>query len=463
MLEAQEKGGLEEDYSTRAADIARRIAVAAGKKEEECEEAYYAALLCSVLTQSVPELAGILAVAGAYDQMLSSQSFRDPLSHPAVREEFIMQAGMQFDPEYARIMVGIMDKDVKDRQSESENIEIELLCQEYRGTVSTGIPVKEEAVRIRFDCEERRSRKEDFCEPSIVLFDAYDRHVHDLETEIDIFRYIEYGEIWFDGRYVCTRARDIEAKANPLTGRTKQGHYEITAKRFKDHLAIGMAGPQGTWDFIAALQNNSKSAFIGITGENCYIKNIRVEKTGEKASAGDIPRITDPVSYIDRMESDIPNVQIDHTRSDATQGIRLEDELRFDFHTMTIPTASFVWCCPYVVLFYSEDQKVRGEGSTEYALIKINGELEEQDDAAENLFSMKKTDTFPGWDVWREKNKEGMECSIRLRRKGNRVRISTENLGIRIENTTILKDGQKEVFAALTGDQIALTDIRVKY
>ncbi len=38
----------------------------------------------------------------------------------------------------------------------------------------------------------------------------------------------------------------------------------------------------------------------------------------------------------------------------------------------------------------------------------------------------------------------------------------TENLGIRIENETIVSDSTKPVYVALTGDQVALTDIRIR-
>ena len=40
--------------------------------------------------------------------------------------------------------------------------------------------------------------------------------------------------------------------------------------------------------------------------------------------------------------------------------------------------------------------------------------------------------------------------------------MTTENAGIYIENTTRLFDGAEEVFVSLTGDQVALTDIRIK-
>ncbi|OON86987.1 hypothetical protein BXO88_05440 [Oribacterium sp. C9] len=40
--------------------------------------------------------------------------------------------------------------------------------------------------------------------------------------------------------------------------------------------------------------------------------------------------------------------------------------------------------------------------------------------------------------------------------------IKTENLGISIESTTTIKEETEKVYAALTGDRIALTDIRLE-
>ena len=75
---------------------------------------------------------------------------------------------------------------------------------------------------------------------------------------------------------------------------------------------------------------------------------------------------------------------------------------------------------------------------------------------------MKKSDQFLGWDAWKKKHKEGLECSVTLIRKGNKIIMETENLGIAIENTTIIHDESKIVYVALTGNRIALTDIRIR-
>ena len=75
---------------------------------------------------------------------------------------------------------------------------------------------------------------------------------------------------------------------------------------------------------------------------------------------------------------------------------------------------------------------------------------------------MKKKDNFPGWEDWKEQNKEGVECEVTFERKGNTIITTTENLGIYIENTTIIKENPGKVYVALTGDRVALTDIRLR-
>ena len=74
---------------------------------------------------------------------------------------------------------------------------------------------------------------------------------------------------------------------------------------------------------------------------------------------------------------------------------------------------------------------------------------------------MKKTDAFPGWEAWKTTNKRGEECSIEIQCKLGNVIIHTENLGIVINDEIKLKDPSKKVYASITGDQVALTDIRV--
>ena len=59
----------------------------------------------------IPEEARIIAVADAYDAMTSSRSYRDIMPQEKVREQIEKGMGTQFDPEFATIMIKMIDED----------------------------------------------------------------------------------------------------------------------------------------------------------------------------------------------------------------------------------------------------------------------------------------------------------------------------------------------------------------
>ena len=63
----------------------------------------------------IPVEARIIAVADAYDAMTSNRSYRDAMPQSQVREEIEHGLGTQFDPEYGKIMLEMIDED-KDYQ-----------------------------------------------------------------------------------------------------------------------------------------------------------------------------------------------------------------------------------------------------------------------------------------------------------------------------------------------------------
>ncbi len=68
--------------------------------------------------------------------------------------------------------------------------------------------------------------------------------------------------------------------------------------------------------------------------------------------------------------------------------------------------------------------------------------------------------SFEGWEAWKEANKNGIDCTVIVQRKGNTITTSTENLGITIYNVTTIPDPEETVYVMLTGDQCAITNIR---
>ena len=78
-----------------------------------------------------------------------------------------------------------------------------------------------------------------------------------------------------------------------------------------------------------------------------------------------------------------------------------------------------------------------------------------------SFWPLKKTSVFAGWDEWKKVNKKGYDCEVSFERKKNRIRLFTENCGISISCDSQITDDMNNVFVALTGEQCAITDIRV--
>ena len=533
---AEMKDSYSQGHAVRVAETAKRIALVAGKGEEASNEVYYAALLHDVGTiglpdsligkddelsdfeyqvikqkpvfsgeilssiteypylslgarfscerydgkgypdglagENIPDIARIIAIADAYVSMESKKSFRDPLPAPMIREAFVMEAGAQFDPVYADIMVKLIDSGTMiGAGGDYDKLETEIRSVKYREAVSKGVEITEHITKLYFTFTPVQGEETGFTEPSIIIFDSFDERVHDNVKSIEAYQYTEYGEVWFDGHSISTNFREMvshvteKAKADAdaqVDTATAVGEYMVTTCKFEDHIKIVLESPDQTVEVIAALPDKTKSVFIGLTGENCLLTAIRAEKTGEVVKEGDIRRIADDIDYTNRMVSDISNIQIDRACYDATEGIPLKDHMRLRFHSLSLPSASLIWHCPYILIFSSDDGKVNGQGYIKYELLKLNGESDGSDEHAQNSITVEKKSDFKGWEYWKEACRKGIDYEVFLKRKGDRVTITTENLGVAIHDVTTIKTGVEDVYVALTGDQVALTDIRIK-
>ncbi|MCR5468014.1 MAG: HD domain-containing protein [Lachnospiraceae bacterium] len=441
--------------------------------------------------EEIPEVGRIIAVANYYDRITSQKSDRSPYPQMVVREEFVKKAGNDFDPRFAGAMVSLIDEDSDYlMQNSDENYRNEpdkfVEANAYRSSVSKGILIENISTVIRFKCKKREDSPTGFSAPSIILFDSYDGRVHDAKKNIDVFGYLEYGEIFFDGHVICTAARSMDVKVTERTVHTEEeiqeqldsskieknkkaesfilnkmeSEYEIYTGRIEDHAKIIVKTPEKVIEVVAALPNSSKYAYVGLTGEYCTLDDIAIEKTIEKAY-DEIPRIAPYVQYTNRMQSDIPNIQVDSTRLVYTRGIPLEDSLQIKFHTMSLPSANLIWHCPYIIIFHSDDGLVNGKNYKEYAFIKMSGENEGKYDYSENSIEVTRGEEFVNWEDWEECNREGVECEAVFEKKGKTIITQAENNGIGIVNKTRLFEADDEVYVALTGDQVALTDIRI--
>ncbi|MBO4532770.1 MAG: HD domain-containing protein [Treponema sp.] len=424
--------------------------------------------------EDIPEIARIVAVADAYDAMTSKRSYRDPIPQQKVREEFVKGSGAQFDPEIAKIMLHLIDLDSEYSMKEKQDVKElagtdELECNKYRDAVSEGILLYRVPMRLHLKSTFHEGAKPEASIPSFIIFDSLDGRIHDEGQLAKELNYYEYAQVRFDGTVQNVGARDIQVKTLPFditaSGIAKKhdyAEYDVEAVKVKDHVLIKILDGKHTIYVTIALPDNSRYAYLSLTGENCFIHDVIINKTGSAVTEDYIPRIAPEVSYITEPAGDIPNVQVDGYRTAAAEGILISDGMELSFHSKSLPTARLVWHCPFLAVYSSKDGKLNGPDFMEYALIRFDGENWEAADGVENKLVVVKNDGFTGWDVWKVMNRIGFDSKVFIQRKANVITVTTENGGISIKNTTTLDQDIKDVYVALTGDQCALTNIRIK-
>ena len=423
--------------------------------------------------EDIPEIARIISVADAYDAMSSNRSYRAAIPQQIVREEIVKGAGTQFDPEFAKIMLELIDLDVdykmKER-SKSGNLtgKKELRCVKNRSEFLEGVMVSPYKKKFRFSMSDEGGAEHTSC-VSMVLFDSLDGHVQTDEKNQKELVYFEYCEIKLDGSVSGTGIRKStvktyvdERKAPKDSKGNKDVTYEIEAVKVRDHVLIKINNGKETTEVTVALPDSSRYAYISLTGAYCYLYDISVDRSQTPVKDDHIQRIAEEISYIDGPEGDIPSIQVDGYRSNSTEGVEVRDKMKLCFHSKCLPTSRLIWHCPYLILFYSKDGKPNGPDYREYAFFRLDGESIDTGSSAENSIVINKGEGFKNWDNWKARNKEGYDSVISFEYKNNTVIISTDNVGLSMRCTTLIPDELDKLYVALTGDQCVLTDIRIK-
>ena len=423
--------------------------------------------------EDIPDIARIIAVADAYDAMTSKRSYRDPIPQQLVREEFVKGAGAQFDPNYAKIMLHLIDKDLEYNMKEHTEVnelgcQNGMICGSYRSAFSDGILLTDEITHIHLRSRMGEIRSETHI-PSIVLFDSLDGHIHEEERKQKDLLYFEYVSIRTDGLTEVRGARAIQTETEENTRPEDEikaflndkVSFDIEAVRYKDHVLIRISNQYRYHKMIIALPDSTRFCYLSLTGEHCTIDDIDVTKTGEKVDSSYIPRIAEEISYINVPAGDIPNVQVDGWCSAYSEGIKITDGMRIRFHSMSLPTARLVWHCPFAILYAAEDGKVNGKNYRELTVVRLDGEGWEEDNAAENIVHINKLDSFTDWNKWKEMNKAGQECELLYHIEANRIVITTKYCGLSLKSVTTVSERFPMIYTALTGDQCAITNVKI--
>lgn len=425
----------------------------------------------------IPQIARIIAVADAYDAMTSKRSYRDPIPQQKVREEIIKCSGTQFDPQYARIMLHLIDLDSEYIMKERDEIRElagrnELKCEEYGSAYSEGILITRNETTITLKNQTDKDHLNESSLPSLILFDSLDARIHESDKKAEEMSYTKYAVIRADGHHECGSARKVSIEITDkkkfdeidyIEANVDSLRYTITAVKYKDHILLTIDNELRTIRFTVALVDATRYAYLCLTGEYCYISDVDIDKSEQPVSNDYIPRIAELISYIDSPAGDIPNVQIDGWRTEYSESIPVEGNIVIRFHAKSLPTARLIWHCPFLSLFSSFNGRFDSPDCRELTLVRLDGESWETDKHVYNKLHVTESEEFESWNDWKARNKEGVDCEIRIDRDGDKIHIEAYDAGIHLVNTLIINDDIGTIYAALTGDQVALTDIRISH
>ncbi|MBR4006030.1 MAG: HD-GYP domain-containing protein [Treponema sp.] len=422
--------------------------------------------------EDIPEIARIIAVADAYDAMTSKRSYRATIPQDMVREEIVKGLGTQFDPRFATIMLNMIDSDSEYQMKEKTQIsefggKSTFECFEDRTSFSDGFLITPVVTKFKMRCSVQDGVSPDKSFSTMLVYDSLDGRVHYDDFMTEKMCYTEFAEIHFDGNAYQKEAREIKTdvikkSASDINPEDfKKGiEFEGEAVKYRDHVKLQFNSIYISFSVTIALPDNSHSAYISLSGKQCKFSDVEFKKTEKVIGADYITRIARPVSYIDGPEGDIPSIQVDGWRTTSSKAFPIVDGMQVSFHAKGLPTSRLIWHCPYISLFYSDDKNPNGPNYMEFVCIRLDGEnWEEGKNVAENSIIVNKNETFNGWPAWKELNKNGFDCILKFHRKGNEITVSTENGGIAIKSTTIIKIDVPDVYACLTGDQCVITNI----
>lgn len=518
-------------HSNRVAKYAKRIAELSGMSEAECEEVYLAGLLHDVgkigiqdsiinkegrltneeyaiikqhpalgeriLTKislmptlsvgaryhherydgsgypdrlkgdDIPTIGRIIAVADAYDAMTSKRSYRDQIPQQQVREELVNGIGTQFDPEYAKIMIDMLDHDRDYQMKERRDDEVLtgglfFNFTEFKSAVSAGLQILDRPVTINL-----RYKALDDSDglPTLLFYDSADARYYKYDSatsrEMD---FLEYGSVCLNGKVTSDYVRKVQQKTTSLelTKSNPETHSaEIVLLKQDDHLMVRVIVDRREEEVIYALHDASHYLYVAVTGASCSVDILSVSIAEEPAQENRIPRIAEKISYILAPQGDIPNLQVDGWRAAHSEGIELCRAAEVRFHTLSLPSSRRIWHCPIVCMYTSADGTIGGEGYKELALIRFDGEVWSEYSDVINTPTISRNERFENWDAWKQRNKDGLYCTMSLLRDENKILTRAEDGGVTTIIHSIIPKEIEKVYFFFTGDQCALTDIRI--
>ena len=426
----------------------------------------------------IPLVGRIIAVADAYDAMTSKRSYRDPLPQPYVREQFIRGSGTQFDPELARIMVNLIDKDkefkLQEKTRENGISNREYICTDWWSEKTDGVRVSDHPLTVSYTTKTNRDAGMNWDSPSVIVFDSSDGRVGRESTAPGVNDYHEFAVIRSDAYAWKTEARALRYENSheenwsdweDWMAANKTGtRATVTAVRYEDHVLVELENNGQKVKATIALPDNCGQVYISLTGEHCTISEINISYADRAVGAGFIEPIEEKYAVTKANEGDVPNIECEGWWSEFSQGFEItEEKLRIRYHSISYASAKRIWHTPLTVIFTSNDHNVDGDGYIQYEILRSDGECWGTEAIGKPKSELAWDEKFKDWSDWMAKNKEGVNCEVVVYRQGDTVYTEMKNTGITVSSEFVLPvRATGAVCLALTGELCALTDIHVE-
>lgn len=132
------------------------------------------------------------------------------------------------------------------------------------------------------------------------------------------------------------------------------------------------------------------------------------------------------------------------------------------FHSMASPAAKYVWNCPVVLVYSSDDGIPKGKQYDELGVFMSAGYSWSAGSSDYEYASFSKNDAFESWDNWIAQNKAGMDFFVDYIRVNNEVQLKIYNELLTMEAHLVMKEGYKnKIYLTVSGELCSISDLEM--
>lgn len=130
------------------------------------------------------------------------------------------------------------------------------------------------------------------------------------------------------------------------------------------------------------------------------------------------------------------------------------------FHSMTTPEAQYVWNCPVILVYSSDDGMPRGTQYDELGVFNSAGYGWGAGSSDYEYDSFSKNEAFKSWDNWIAQNHAGMNYCVDYIRKDNELQLKIYNELLTVEaHLGIKADYKNKIYLTVSGELCTISDI----